>query len=505
MRFHFERLSASNGRFNSIVSRILFIAICFLATQLSSSAQNTKPAPKAANSRPNVIIILADDLGYGDLRSYNAQSKIPTPNLDKLAAQGMRFTDAHTPSSVCTPTRYGLLTGRYAWRTKLKKGVLDGYSPLLIEPGRMTIASLLRQQGYATAGFGKWHLGLGETPRTNYSQPLVPGTNSVGFDYFFGIPASLDMPPYLFFENDTVPVAPTETIAGSEMRRKGGGGYWRAGAISPGFAHENVLPTLTEKVVSFIEKQSSEKPFFLYLPLNAPHTPWMPTKEFRGKSGADWYGDFVVQVDDAVGRVLQALSNQKLDGNTLVIFTSDNGAHWLPGDIEKWGHRANDGLRGQKADIWEGGHRVPFIARWPGKVKPGSASHEMIGLTDLLATIAAVNNVTLPHDAAEDSFNFLPILLGQKLKRPIRETIIHHSIDGTFGIRQREWKLAMALGSHGFSDPREITANNSEAKGQLYNLKDDPAEQQNLWLQKPQVVAQLSALLKKYQDEGRSR
>lgn len=500
-----ERLLMSRRRLRSIVFQSLFIVICFLATQFTSSAQKTIPAQNAAHARPNVVIFLADDLGYGDLRSYNGQSRIPTPNLDKFAAQGMRFTDAHSPSSVCTPTRYGLLTGRYAWRSRLKKSVLDGYSPLLIEAGRMTIASMLKQQGYATAGFGKWHLGLGDASRTDYSKPLAPGPNSVGFDYFFGIPASLDMPPYLFFENDGVPAPAAETIAASDMRRRGGGGYWRAGPISPGFTHEGVLPALTGKAISFIARQSPEKPFFLYLPLNAPHTPWMPTKEFRGSSGAGWYGDFVAQVDDATGRVLRALNDQKLADNTLVIFTSDNGAHWLPSDIEKWGHRANDGLRGQKADIWEGGHRVPFIARWPGHIKAGSTSDEVICLTDLLATIAEVGKVKLPPDAAEDSINFLPALLGQKLKRPIREAIIHHSNDGTFAIRQGEWKLAMALGSHGFSDPREVAAQPGQAEGQLYNLKNDPAEQRNLWLQKPQVVVRLSALLKKYQEAGRSR
>jgi len=463
-------------------------------------------APIAGADRPpNIVIILADDLGYGDLRSYNADSRIPTLHLDRLAAEGMRFTDAHSPSAVCTPTRYGLLTGRYAWRTRLQKGVLNGYSPLLIEPGRWTLASLVKQRGYATAAIGKWHLGLGAAEPADFTQRLEPGPQQVGFDYFFGIPASLDMPPYVFVENQAATVPPTGTTAASEMRRKGGNGYWRAGAIAPGFTHEGVLPALTEKAVSFIAKQTPARPFLLYLPLTAPHTPWMPTAEFRGKSGAGYYGDFVVQVDAAVGRVLGALDRAGVGANTLVIVTSDNGARWLPTDIEKWGHRANGGLRGQKADIWEGGHRVPFIARWPDTIRAGSTRTDLVCLTDLFATVAAIAGVPLPDDAAEDSFSLLPALMGGTLQAPIRDAVVHHSSDGTFAIRQGPWKLALALGSHGFSEPKNIVPQPGEAQGQLYNLEEDPREEHNLWLEKPETVARLTALLKKYQTDGRSR
>jgi arylsulfatase A-like enzyme len=458
-----------------------------------------------ADSKLNIILILADDLGYGDLGAYNPSSKIPTPHLNQLAAQGMRFTDAHSPSSVCTPTRYGLLTGRYAWRTKLKQGVLDGYSPFLIEKDRVTIASLLRRQGYRTAGVGKWHLGLGDAEKTDYSQPLRPGPNAAGFDEFFGIPASLDMPPYLFFENERVVEAPSASIAASEMRRKGGGGFWRAGAIAPTFKHEAVLPALTEKAVAFIEKQSAEKPFFLYLPLTAPHTPWMPTAEFRGRTGVDYYGDFVTQVDDTVGRVLKALDESGLAGNTLVVFTSDNGAHWLPEDIAKWGHRANGNLRGQKADIWEGGHRIPLMVRWPGNIKTGSRSDQLVCLTDMMATIAALTGTALLEDTGEDSLDFSPVLLGRKPGTPLRDTLVHHSADGTFAIRQGQWKLAMALGSRGFSLPKDLVPKAGEAEGQLYNLRDDPQEQHNLWLREPKIVARLKALLEKLKADGHSR
>jgi arylsulfatase A len=488
------------SRLPRIPVSIVVLALVGFGPAIRTSARAAEPARP-----PNIVFILADDMGYGDPGCYNKDSRIPTPNIDRLAAQGMRFTDAHTPSAVCTPTRYGLLTGRYCWRTNLKRGVLQGYSPLLIEPGRMTVASLLKQHGYRTAGIGKWHLGLGTAKETDFSKPLRPGPNSVGFDYYFGIPASLDMPPYVFVENEGVTEAPTGRIEASEMRRKGGKGFWRAGAIAPSFKHEDVLPKLGEKAVEFIRKQDASHPFFLYLPLNAPHTPWMPLGENRGRSKAGYYGDFVVQVDDTVGRVVKALDEAKLADNTLLFFTSDNGAHWLPSDIEEWGHRANGRLRGQKADIWEGGHRVPFIVRWPGKVKPNSRSDETICLTDFLATTAAVIGARLPADAGEDSFNLVPVLRGEKRDGPVREATVHHSADGTFAIRQGPWKLALALGSHGFSLPRDIKPKAGEAQGQLYHLGADPEEKNNLWLQKPDVVKRLTALLEKYQADGRSR
>ncbi len=459
---------------------------------------------ESAGSLPNIVVILADDLGYGDLGCYNADSKIPTPHLDRLSEEGIRFTDAHAPSSVCTPTRYGLLTGRYCWRTSLKKGVLEGYDPLLIEPGRMTVASLLKRQGYATACIGKWHLGLGKEKPTDYAKLLKPGPRAAGFDYFFGIPASLDMPPYVFVENERVVEPASEQAVASEHRRRGGGGYWRAGAIAPGFKHGDVLPRLTEKAVAFVERQSAARPFFLYFPLNAPHTPWVPTAEFEGRSSAGYYGDFVMQTDASVGRVLAALEERGFKTNTLVIFTSDNGSHWPPGDITKWGHRANGELRGQKADIWEGGHRVPFLARWPGRIQPGTTSDQLVSLTDLLATAAAVTGASLPADAGEDSYNILPALLGEASPRPLRQAMVQHSFDGTFAIRLESWKLILGLGSRGFSQPRNVEPEPGGAAGQLYHLKTDIAESDNLYLDSPARVDHLGALLKEYQSEGRS-
>jgi arylsulfatase A-like enzyme len=471
---------------------------------VSTIAGATIYAAEAPANRPNIVFILADDLGYGDLSCYNRESKIPTPHCDRLASEGIRFTDAHSPSAVCTPTRYGLLTGRYSWRTPLKRGVLQGYDPLLIEADRVTVASLLKQYGYATAAFGKWHLGLGDKKPTDYDRPFAEGPNTVGFDDFFGIPSSLDFPPYVFVENDRAVERPTATIAASKMRREGGGGFWRAGGIAPSFKHEDVLPAISDKAVAFVRKQSSEKPFFVYLALSSPHTPWMPTAEFRGKSQAGYYGDFVVQTDAAIGRVLAALAERGLADNTLVILTSDNGAHWLASDIEQYGHRANGALRGQKADLWEGGHRVPFLVRWPGRIKPGTTGDETICHTDLLRTVAAIVGFSLPEHAGEDSYNILPALLGKRTERPIREATVHQSGDGTLAIRKGPWKLCTALGSHGFSEPRTVEPKPGQPGGQLYHLADDPAEARNLWTEKPEIVAQLTALLEQYKTTGRS-
>jgi len=454
---------------------------------------------------PNIVFILADDMGYGDPGGYNPDSKIPTPHIDRLIAEGMRFTDAHAPSAVCTPTRYGVLTGRYTWRTRLKSGVFWGYTPALIEEERLTVASLLQQQGYRTGAVGKWHLGLGSGDSTDYDQPLTPGPNTAGFDYFFGIPASLDMVPYVYVENEHVVEAPTDSVEASEGRRFGGGGFWRGGAIAPGFRHIDVLPTLKDQAVAFIEEQEgSANPFFLYLAFSAPHTPWLPTNGFVGSSGAGPYGDFVIQVDAAIGSVLETLERTGSEENTLVFVSSDNGAHWLPSDIEEYGHRANANLRGQKADIWEGGHRVPLVARWPGRIAPSSSSDETVCLADLLATVGDIVGATIPEDAGEDSYSILPVLLGQSYESPLREATVHHSLNGTFAIRQGPWKLIQGRGSGGFSEPVTVEPAPGEPEGQLYNLEDDPGEATNLYLHRPDIVDRLGALLSRYQDSGRS-
>lgn len=453
---------------------------------------------------PNIVLILADDLGSGDLGCYNPKSKIATPNLDRLAAEGLRCTDAHSPSGVCTPTRYGILTGRYAWRTRLKQGVFNGYDPVLIEKDRMTLASLLKKHRYATHCVGKWHLGLGAEKPTDYDKPLPAGPLTVGFDTFFGIPASLDMPPYLYVRNDAPVEKATEKIGESKMRRHGGGGFWRGGPIAPGFKHEDVLPKLTEEAERIIARhieRSDVQRFFLYLPLTSPHTPWMPTKEFQGKSKAGWYGDFVEQTDAAVGRVLAKLKEYKLDENTLVIFTSDNGAHWLPEDIKQFDHQANNGRRGQKADIWEGGHRIPLLCRWPGKVKPGTVSDDLICLTDFLATFAEMTETPLPANAGEDSASLMPILQGKKRERP---AVVHHSATGMFAVRHGDWKLIEGLGSGGFTAPQTQKPTPDGPQGQLYNLAKDPREEDNRYLNEPETVKRLTELLAKLRKEGRS-
>lgn len=453
--------------------------------------------------QPNIVYILADDMGWGDIDAYNLHSAVPTPAMNGFARESMRFTDMHASSAVCTPSRYSILTGRYCWRSRLKKGVLGGYSPNLIEEGRMTVPSMLQQNGYYTAGVGKWHLGLGNEQKTDFTKPLVPGPVSHGFDYYFGIPASLDMAPYLYFENDHVVQQATVQDPGSKSPR---GVTWRAGLRAPDFEISKVLPTLTEKAEDVIRQRAKDqaKPFFLYFAMPSPHTPWVALPEFHGKSGAGDYGDYVAEVDAMVGKVLDTIKAAGLENDTLVIVTSDNGAYWGPQDIERYPHRANAGWRGEKADVWEAGHRIPFMVRWPGHITANSVSDETASLTDLMATLAALLEFNLPPDAGEDSFNDLPIWLGQKHK-PVRDTIIDHSNDGMFTIREGDWKLELGLGSGGFSLPRTVEPVPGGVQGQLYNLKDDPRELYNLWAAKPDIVEHLTKLLDKYKDSGHTR
>ena len=476
---------------------VFSLALCTLAVVWAACGGSEQAAPP-----PNIVVILADDMGYGDPGAWNPDSKIPTPHIDRLAAEGMRFTDAHSPSAVCTPTRYGLLTGRYAWRTRLTQGVLVGYSPNLIDTTRLTLPAMLRQAGYATAGIGKWHLGLGDADRTDYARPLRPGPVSLGFDYYFGIPSSLDFEPYVWFENDRVERLPTDSIEASRPCCKED--FYRGGAIAPDFRHVDVLPRTVEKSVEYV-MQAGDKPFFLYVPFSAPHTPWLPTEPFQGSSGAGTYGDFAVQVDAGVGDIINALDEAGVADNTLVVFTSDNGAHWLPEEIEMFDHRANLNWRGMKADIHEGGHRVPFVVRWPGRIRAGSVSHELISLVDLMATFASVTGQALPDDAGEDSYDLMPVLLGEPLEGPIREAAVHHSVTGAFAIRQGSWKLIEGLGSGGFTQPVSVEPGPGDPLGQLYHLRDDPGETNNLYAEHPEVVERLSALLNRYREQGYSR
>lgn len=467
---------------------------------------------------PNIVLILADDLGYGDVHALNPQSKIPTPNLDALANEGIVFTDAHSNSAVCTPTRYGILTGRYAWRSRLQSGVLAGYAPPLIPKNRLTLAGLLNKAGYVSACVGKWHLGLqwgtkdgyrydddwnASGEHVDFTAPVKGGPRQVGFDYFYGIASSLDIPPYVYIENETALGTPVGWTKGQD-----GYGFFRPGPMGQGFDHGKVLSQLTTKCLSFMEEQTrtGQNPFFLYYAMTAPHTPILPEKAFEGRSGLGPYGDFVVQVDDAVGKILTKLRELKIDRETLVIFTSDNGpspaANFL--HLNHLGHFPSYIYRGAKADIYEGGHRIPLLARWTGKIPAKSQYDHPVCLTDFMATFAQLIGDKLPPNAGEDSVSFLPALLG-KTKQPLRADLIHHSINGSFSIRQGKWKLELCPSSGGWSAPTPQQAFEMRLPMlQLYDLSFDLKEQHNLQDQYPEVVHRLLNLLEKQVDFGRS-
>jgi len=456
--------------------------------------------------KPNVIYILADDLGIGDVSVFNKASKINTPNIDALAASGMRFTDAHSGSAVCTPTRYGILTGRYAWRTHLQNGVLWSYDTALINPERKTVASVFKNSGYKTACIGKWHLGLGWQKNANneidFSKAVTTGPNTVGFDYSYIIGASLDLPPYVFIQDHQLTAPIIDTINETTVP-----GFWRKGPIAKGLQHKNVLTDITQKAVDYIQEQKNNKaPFFLYLPLTAPHTPILPTAGFEGKSNINPYADFVLMTDAMLGKIMDALQAAGMDQNTMVVFTSDNGAS--PASDFKTllaaGHDVSAGYRGAKADIFEGGHRIPFVVKWPQVIKANTVSDKTISLTDFYATVASFLHEKINSNEAEDSYSIMP-LLTNKTNLYARPNIIHHSINGKFAIRSGHYKLIFARGSGGWSAPTEAAALKQQLPPiQLYDLSKDPTEKNNIAGKKPQIVAQLKALLEKQVVEGRS-
>jgi len=470
-----------------------------------------------APGKPNIVYILADDMGYGDLGCLNRRSRIPTPNLNKLAAGGMTFTDAHSPSAVCTPTRYGAVTGRYAWRTRLKSGVLGGYSKPLIDPKRMTVASLLKAHGYATGVVGKWHLGLdwkhkADNPKkVNYSKPLDRGPNGYGFDYSYVIPASLDMPPYVYVENGRVAEPSTARQEGRKFPA-----FIRAGERSPSFNPIETLDVLLGKATAFITREAKgDKPFFLYFALTTPHKPVLPAKRFQGKSGLGPYGDFIMQVDWTVGQVVKTLKEAGVRDNTLVIVTSDNGSFMFRlketdedhvTNPRKGGYKASSHtpayvFRGTKADIYEGGHHIPYIASWPAKIKAGTTCDRTICLTDLMATCAAIVGAELPRDAGEDSFNTLPLMLGQDWETP-RAPVVHHSINGTFAIRDGKWKLIFSTGSGG----RERPVGKPGSKPyRLFDMAADISETTDVAAKHPEIVERLTKVLDGIRKSGRSR
>ena len=452
--------------------------------------------------RPNIVVILADDLGYGDVQPLNPDSKIETPNFNQLAKAGMTFTDAHSPSAVCTPTRYGLMCGRYCWRTRLKRGVLAGYSKPLIEAERQTIATVLKASGYKTGCVGKWHLGLGWQWKDNapkdinnmgiaggkpmlvdYEKPLTHGPNTLGFDFSYIIPASLDMSPYVYIRNHKVTAIPDDVIAGRKFPA-----FYRKGEIADDFEIDGVLDRLTEQACGFIADSNKDQPFFLYFPLSAPHKPVLPHERFKGKTELGPYGDFVTQVDWTVGEIMKALDEKQVADNTLLIVTSDNGSfmnrfenkkedHSQDSKVHGFhpdNHTANGPFRGTKADIWEAGHRVPFFAHWPEKIKGDSKCDETICHTDLLATAAAITNQKFDQESALDSFSFLELLNGEKRERP---PVIHHSAGGMFAIRSGNSKLVMGNGSGGRQKPK---GKPFEGPFRFFDLSDDQSEKNNL-------------------------
>lgn len=468
------------------------------------------PLLVTAADKPNVIIVLADDMGIGDMTPSNPDCKIKTPHLQKMADEGIVFMDAHSTSAVCTPTRYGLLTGRYNWRSVKGSGVLNGTSEHLIPAERPTIAHMLRKAGYTTQMIGKWHLGWDwhkNGKEIDFTKPVKNGPDINGFDGYYGHCGSLDMPPYVWVDTGTCTAVPVreEGVTSKEDPY----GWYRKGPISPDFKIDEVLPHLFDKSVTYInEKAAAAKkgtPFFLYLPLPAPHTPIVPVPPFKDASGINPYADFVMQCDHHMGQLFTALRKNGIDENTLVVFTTDNGCSPQGnfGVLKEHGHDPSGGYRGHKADIYEGGHRVPFIVRWPKGIKGGQKTDALACHTDLYSTLEAITGQKRQDVGGEDGYNLVPVLKGESSTSG-RTTLISHSISGHFAIRQGDWKLLLAAGSGGWSVPRERDA---AKKGlppmQLFNLAEDKAEKKNLLETHPERVRELIKLLQTEVDNGR--
>lgn len=487
----------------------IFKASLFFAAVFLFAACGSKPSESAY---PNVIFILADDLGYGDLSCFNEDGKIQTVNLDRLAGEGMKFTDAHSFSGVCSPTRYSIITGRYSFRSPMKKGVLSGMSESLIPAERTTVASLLKKQGYHTAFIGKWHLGWdwqmvdGSSKRNManiaYDKIVEHNPNELGFDYAYGHCGSLDMPPYVYVENGRVTSAPDRVEVDS------GYAFFRKGPTGADFIHEEVTPNFFDHAKAYIRERAREKnPFFLYLALPSPHTPILPTREWIGSSGLNPYGDFVLMIDHYMGEFMKTLEEEGIADNTLLIFTSDNGCSPKANFkvLGKKGHDPSYIYRGYKADLYEGGHRVPFIVRWPGVIKAGSKNEAVVCSVDFMATMAELTGYELSDDEAEDSFSLLPLFKGDNDAFK-RENLLHHSIAGQFAIREGDWKLILNGGSGGWSWPRinNYAALDTLPKIQLYNLATDPSEQMNVYDVYPEKVEELQNKFIKIYNDGRS-
>jgi len=489
-----------------MIKRLIFlIGICWII--ISCSRKNPE-------NLPNIVFIMADDMGIGDVSIYNSESKIQTPNIDRLAGEGILFTDAHTPAALSSPTRYGLLTGRYAWRTRLKDFVLIGYDETpLIEKSRSTLASLLKKQNYSTACIGKWHIGLEWPTKDGYvmqddknqwqnypdafreneqnidfSKAINGGPIELGFDYFFGTSGcSTSDSPYAFIKNNRTVGIPSVMSTDSLHKLPG----FLPGLMVPDWSEEDVDPVFTEKAISFIEEQqksSPEKPFFLYFAPSSPHIPWLPPDFIKGKSDEGPRGDLCALVDWCVGEIIDALEKNNLLENTLIIFTSDNGPRKGSN-----GHKSAGDFRGFKASIWEGGHRVPFIASWPEKIKAGIISNETISLTDMFASFAALTNTEITNSEGEDSYNVLPAILGEELVQEESRSRIFHSGKKDYAIRKGKWKLVTSINWSGPGN--KDAAISSEI--QLFDLNADPMEKTDIAIKHPDISEELLELLRK--------
>lgn len=515
---------------------IIFIGICqfFINTTVNAQVDTSK--------RPNVIIILADDMGYGDVSSNNLNARTNTPKIDEMSLSSIVFTDAHSGGALCTPSRYGLLTGRYFFRVPAHQGYW-GYLPSLIEPDRETIGSLMQRAGYTTACIGKWHLGLNwklkdesnpqipeqknkTVTNTDFTRNVGGGPNSLGFDYSYILPGSLDMPPYVFVKNgrvvdsevmltadaypktilNTDPVWDRKYTTNDDVYWERGI-WWRNGEMSKSFKMEKCFDILVNEGVSFIKNQvknNPQKPFMLYLPLTGPHTPWLPDKNFKGETTLGTYGDFVLQVDAAVGQINNTLKSLNIEENTIVIFSSDNGSPWAEDDIQAYAHQSNYGRRGQKGDIYDGGHHEPLIIKWPAQIKKRFTYTYTVSLVDLVATFSEMTGQPIEKSYGEDSYSFYKVLK-ERLNIPIRNNIIYTSSDGLLAIEKDGWKYIDGLGSGGFTNPSRVVSVQGGPLGQLYNMNDDLMETTNLYLSNIVKVKELSELLNKLKVQGFSR
>ncbi|WP_139957652.1 sulfatase family protein [Flavicella sediminum] len=491
--------------------------VVIIATSITSNVSWAQ-AGKRNSKKPNIIYILADDMGPGDVMLYNKDSKFPTPNIDRIGREGVKFMDAHTSSGVCTPTRYGILTGRYSWRTStLKKGVLGGHSKHLIPADRTTLASLLQKEGYKTACVGKWHLGMDweflqasnstriKANNVNMHTPIKNGPNANGFDYYYGISASLNMNPHVFIKNDKAQ-GTFEYLKDQDALAKRGYIGAKPGWSAKEFEQDQVLPTFTKKTCEWI-RENKDEPFFVYMPLNSPHSPIVPSKNFLNKSGLNDHGDFCMETDWAIGQVLKTLDELKIADNTIVVFTSDNGTSPKAGFpvMAKKGHHSSWIYRGMKGTNWEGGHRMPFLVRWPNKVKAGQVSDQLICTTDMMATCAELLGINLTDNEGEDSVSFLPALQSKPIKNIAERAVVHHSDKGIFSVRYGKWKLMFDnSGGSNRTDPRKDEAIKDNASILLFDMDNDATEDVNLASKFPEIVEKLKKKLAEVIKDGRS-